>query len=380
MAKTAAKTKDEQGFKISIERSKFLKSLAKLQAIVEKRNTIPILSNVKLDANEGSLQLTVTDMDVVATEEIEANVGFSGSLTVPAVTLYDIIRKLPDGAEVSLESNPTSSQLIVTSGSSRFSLSYLPSDDFPVMSEGTLTHNFTLASSDFLTLVEKTKFAMSNEETRYYLNGVYLHFIDGKLRAVATDGHRLARIEIDSPAGAEGMSGIIIPRKAVNEISKLLENQKEVQIGLSESKIKFSAGKIILLSKLVDGTFPDYQRVIPSNNTKFMSVGTQTFAQAVDRVATIASDKTRGIKLALSAGNLTLNSQGSEGSSAKEDLPVEYSSDEIEVGFNSRYVLEMMGQIESQNANFAFDSSSAPVIVTDAANPGALYIVMPMRV
>jgi DNA polymerase-3 subunit beta len=380
MAKTAVKTNEEQAFKISIERSKFLKSLSKLQSIVEKRNTIPILSNVKLDAVEGALQLTVTDMDLVATEEIEANVEFGGSLTVPAITLYDIIRKLPEGSEITLESNPTTNQIIVTSGTSRFSLSFLPSDDFPVMSEGTLTHNFTLAASDFLTLMEKTKFAMSNEETRYYLNGVYLHFIEGKLRAVATDGHRLARVEIESPAGAEGMPGIIIPRKAVNEISKLLESQKEVSIALSESKIKFVAGKTELLSKLVDGTFPDYQRVIPSNNTKFMSVGTQSFTQAVDRVATITADKTRGIKLALSTGNLTLNSTGAEGSSAKEDLPVEYNSDTIEVGFNSRYVLEMMGQIESQNANFAFDSSSAPVIVTDASNPGALYIVMPMRV
>lgn len=380
MENAARKVDSEVSFNITIEKSTLLRSVSKLQSIVEKRNTIPILSNIKLDAGDSSLTLTVTDMDIVASEEIEAEVSAQGSLTVPALTLYDIIRKLSESSKVNLEADSASSQLIVTSGSSNFKLSYLASDDFPVMSEGDLTHKFTLPADIFLRLVDKTKFAMSNEETRYYLNGVYFHLSENKIKAVATDGHRLASFEIDKPQGADDMPGIIIPRKTVNEISKLLENQEEVTISLSDSKIKFNAGKVELLSKVVDGTFPDYQRVIPENNTKVLKISSDDFREAVDRVSTISVDKTKAVKIELNKNKVTLKAQGIEGSSAKEDIVAEYDDDSLEIGFNSRYVLEMMNQIEADNFTMVFDNPNSPALVTDPKDPAALYIIMPMRV
>ena len=376
----AEKLDNQIQFNATIDKSILLKSIAKLQSVVEKRNTIPILANVKLEASENSLTLTVTDMDLVVTEEIEANISIAGALTIPALTLYDIVRKLPEGAQVNLESEPSSSRLFVTAGSSKFTLSYLPVEDFPIMSEGDLTHSFTLKSKEFTRLIEKSRFAMSNEETRYYLNGVYLHLIGNKLKAVATDGHRLASIEIDAPEGSAEMPGIIIPRKAVNEVGKLLEDQEEVKISLSDTKIKFNSGKIQLLSKVVDGTFPDYQRVIPDNNTKSMKVSNDDFKEAIDRVSTISSDKTKAVKVLLSKEVVTITSQGVEGTSGKEDIQAEYDGDNIEVGFNSRYMVEMLSLIESDMVNFSFDEPNSPAIVTDASDTGALYIIMPMRV
>ncbi len=378
--KPVTKKAESPALNITIEKSVLLKAIARLQSLVEKRNTIPILANVKIEASENKLVLTVTDMDLVASEQIEANIASSGSLTVPALTLYDIVRKLPEGSQVALKADAGSSRLNVTAGASNFTLSYLPADDFPVMSEGELTHKFTMSSKDFLKLVEKTRFAMSNEETRYYLNGVYFHISNGKLRAVATDGHRLASVEAEAPAGAAGMPGIIIPRKAVNEISKLLENQSEVSIALSETKIKFNAGGIELLSKVVDGTFPDYQRVIPDNNTKLATVSSTLFNEAVDRVSTIAADKTRAVKIKFDKDAITLNSQGLEGTSAKEVIDCTYGSEALEVGFNSRYVLEMMTQIKSDKINIALDTSNSPALITDPTDTSAVYIIMPMRV
>lgn len=380
MESTARKIDSEIAFDITIEKGTLLKSVSKLQSIVEKRNTIPILSNIKLEASGSSLTLTVTDMDIVASEEIEAEISAQGALTVPALTLYDIIRKLPEGTKINLSADANSSQVVVTAGSSNFKISYLPAEDFPVMSEGELTHKFKLPANKFLSLIDKTKFAMSNEETRYYLNGVYFHLMEGDLKAVATDGHRLASFKIEKPEGAEGMPGIIIPRKTVNEISKLIEGQEEVEIALSDSKIKFNAGKIELLSKVVDGTFPDYQRVIPENNTKTLKISTDDFKEAVDRVSTISVDKTRAIKVELSSNKVTLRSQGAEGSSAKEDIIAEYDDESLEIGFNSRYILEMMNQIESDNFNMVFDNPNSPALVTDPKDPSALYIIMPMRV
>lgn len=380
MESTARKISPEVAFNITTDKNTLLKSVSKLQSIVEKRNTIPILSNIKLDANGSSLTLTVTDMDLVASEEVDAEISAQGSLTVPALTLYDIIRKLPEGSKINLEADSSSSQVIVTSGSSNFKISYLAAEDFPVMSEGDLTHKFTLPAETFLKLIDKTKFAMSNEETRYYLNGVYFHLNEGNLKAVATDGHRLASYKIDVPEGAADMPGIIIPRKAVNEVSKLLENQENVKISLSDSKIKFEADRIQLLSKVVDGTFPDYQRVIPENNTKVLKISADDFKEAVDRVSTISSDKTRAVKVELGKNQITLKAQGVEGSSAKEDVMAEYEDEGLEIGFNSRYVLEMMNQIEADNFVMVFDNPNSPALVTDPKDPAALYIIMPMRV
>jgi DNA polymerase III subunit beta len=380
--------KPEEAFpiKLTIERSVLLKSLARLQAIVEKRNTIPILANVKLEAKDNTLQLTATDMDLVAIEEVSANVEAGGALTVPAQTFHDIVRKIPDGASITLDTDTASAQMIVTAGKAQFKISYLPADDFPVMSEGVLSHRFTMEAKQFTELLEKSRFAMSTEETRYYLNGVYLHVAESKtsgaqmLKAVATDGHRLARIEAALPNGAAGMPGVIIPRKTVNELSKILAEQKNVEVALSESKIRFSAGNVVLLSKLIDGTFPDYQRVIPENNSRILEVDVKVFSNAVDRVSTISTEKTRGIKLSLDAGKVTLTAQSSDAGSAKEELEVTYSSEPMDIGFNSRYLLEMLGQFDGDTVQFLLADSNAPALVTDPTDVSSLYVIMPMRV
>jgi len=385
MDNTAEKVAENFPVKLVIERSDLLKSLGRLQSIVEKRNTIPILSNIKLDAEGSTLKLTATDMDIVAIEEVPAQIEQGGVLTVPAQTLYDIVRKLQEGAQISIDTDVASGQVIVKSGNSRFQISYLSADEFPVMSEGDMSHNFTISSGEFLNLINKSRFAMSTEETRYYLNGVYLHVAENSgeevLRAVATDGHRLARIEASLPAGASGMPGIIIPRKTVSELGKLLEEQgDELQISLSDAKIRFACGNIVLLSKLVDGTFPDYDRVIPAANEKILEVDTKSFTSIVDRVSTISTEKTRGVKLALEQGKLVITAQSPEAGNAKDELDVTYSADDVEIGFNSRYMLEMMSQIEGETTQFLLSDSNSPALVTDPSDVTSLYVIMPMRV
>ena len=383
MAEAAINNTATATLNASIERGTLLKCLSRLQSIVEKRNTIPILSNIKIESKDGGLQLTATDMDLVATETIEATISQSGAVTVPAQTFYDIVRKLPDGAQISLSVDDATTQLVIESGNSRFALSFLPANDFPIMSEGALSHTFTLESKECLRLIDKCRFAMSNEETRYYLNGVFLHTSSegDKLKAVATDGHRLARIEVALPAGASGMPSVIIPRKTVNELRKLLEEQgDEVEVGLSDSKIRFASGNLVLLSKLVDGTFPDYARVIPESNEALMEVDSKLFTQAVDRVSTISAEKTRGVKFGLSQGKIVLTSQSPEAGIATEEVEVTYSAEAFEIGFNSRYVLDMMGQLEGETAQFLFSDANAPALVSDPGDVSALYVIMPMRV
>jgi len=370
---------------LTIDRAAFLRSLGRLQSIVEKRNTIPILSNIKIEAAGGNLNLTATDMDIAATEKVAAKITKEGAVTVPAHTLYDIVRKLPEGSEIELSLDAAKgNQLKVKSGNSKFQLSCLPAADFPTISEGQLTHNFSLSKSEFISLIKKTRFSISTEETRYYLNGVYLHISPGaenqSLRAVSTDGHRLARIEVPVPAGAAGMPGVIIPRKTVVEVKKIAEEGGEtIQVSLSKTKIKFDSGNITLVSKLIDGTFPDYERVIPKENNKIMEVDSRLLTQAVDRVSTIATE-TRAIKFAMSGGKLTLSASSQDNGDATEEIPANYSSDAMDIGFNYRYVLEMMGELEGETAQFVFSDSTSPALVRDPADVTALYVIMPMRV
>lgn len=371
--------------KLVIDRSALLKSLGHIQSVVEKRGTIPILSNVKLEAAGGVLYLTATDMDIAVIERTNATVNEPGYATVPAHTFYDIVRKLPEGSQVEFSRADDASKAVIRAGSSRFSLATLPVDEFPVMSEGDLPFAFTLAPAEVNALIDKTRFAVSTEETRYYLNGIYLHQADNQgvpvLRAVATDGHRLARVEVGLPAGASGMPGVIVPRKAIDEIKKLAEAATgDVQISLSDAKIRVAAGPTVLISKLIDGTFPDYERVIPTGNDKILEVDGKSFTRAVDRVSVISSEKTRGIRVALTAGKLVLSADSAEHGTATEEVDVAYAADPVEIGFNSRYLLDMMAQIEGETAQFVLADSTSPALVRDTSDVGALYVIMPMRV
>ena len=374
--------------KLTIERGALLKSLGHVQNVVERRNTIPILSNVLLEAGSNSLGLTATDMDLTIIERVPVSVGANGAATVPAHTLYDIVRKLPEGAQVEIGSEGDGSQAVVRAGRSKFSLPTLPREDFPATSGGELPHKFSVGAKELRSLIDRSRFAISTEETRYYLNGIYLHVAEGKgkaesshLRAVATDGHRLARVEMPAPAGAAGMPGIIVPRKTVGELRKLIdETEEQIEISLSDTRIRFAFDSVTLSSKLIDGNFPDYQRVIPTGNDKTMTVDRRMFAEAVDRVSTIASEKSRAVKISLKKGSMVLSASSPEYGSANEELEITYDGAPIEIGFNARYLLDITSQLQGTEAEFKLADAASPTLLGDASDASALYVLMPMRV
>ena len=371
--------------RITIERASLLKALNHVQSVVERRNTIPILSNVLLSAEKGKLSLTATDLDIEIVESVAADVVRAGATTAPAHTLYDIVRKLPDGAQVQLEFGEGDGRLTLSAGRSKFQLSALPREDFPALSAGALPHKFALKPDDLAALIDKTRFAVSTEETRYYLNGIYLHVHAEKgkqfLRAVATDGHRLARYELEAPKGANGIPGIIVPRKTVNEVRKLLEDiDAPGEVAVSDTKIRFALDSVILTSKLIDGTFPEYQRVIPSGNDKIMEIVRDELKEAVDRVSTVSTEKSRAVKLNLEKGRLTLSVVSPEAGTATEELILDYGSGGIEIGFNARYIMDILERVDGDKAIFQFSDSGSPTLVRDSASDAALYVLMPMRV
>jgi len=369
--------------KLTIERAALLRSLAHVQSVVEKRNTIPILSNVQLVAEDGALHMTATDLDLAIVETVACDVQQPGGTTAPAHTLYDIARKLPDGSQVEFEHVGEENRLAVRAARSKFALSCLPREDFPVMADDDLPHRFQLPAPDLKKLIEKTRFAISTEETRYYLNGIYLHGVEGgPLRGVATDGHRLARVEVPLPEGAAGMPGVIVPRKAVLEVFKLVEEvEGSIEIGLSATRIRFAFDSIVLTSKLIDGTFPDYERVIPADNDKRMEVDCKSFADAVDRVATISAEKSRAVKLSLNGDAMQLSANSPEQGSGTDEVAISYDGEAgLEIGFNARYLLDIAQQIEGENARFDLADAASPTIIRDAGDEAALYVLMPMRV
>ena len=370
--------------RVTLERSNLLKALNHVQRVVERRNTIPILSNVLLKAEDNSLMLKATDLDLEVTEKTAASVEQSGSTTVPAHMLYDIVRKLPEGAEVMLSVGDDNGMNLV-SGRSQFRLQMLPESDFPDLTASEFSHTFRMACTDLKALIDRTQFAISTEETRYYLNGIYFHTVedDGKtmLRAVATDGHRLAQAQTEAPDGSAGMPGIIVPRKVVGEVQKLLEDPDSfVTVELSDVKIRFTVDQVVLTSKLIDGTFPDYNRVIPAANDKELVLDRSTFASAVDRVSTIASDRGRAVKLSITNGQLMLSVNNPDSGSAEEEIAVGYSADPLDIGFNSRYLLDITNQLTSDETTFMLADPGSPTLIREKGQSGALYVLMPMRV
>ncbi|WP_455480836.1 DNA polymerase III subunit beta [Bartonella sp. B12(2025)] len=372
--------------RIIVDRNQFLKSLGRVHRVVERRNTIPILSNVLIDADNGSVQLKATDLDLEVAEVCAVNVEQAGAITVPAHLLYDIVRKLPDGSEVVLSVDvKQASTMSIVSGCANFQLQCLPTTDFPESFPGQFGHRFSLSALGLKHLLDCTQFAISTEETRYYLNGIYFHVInDGvlKLRLVATDGHRLAQVDMEAPSGIDGMPGVIIPRKAVGELQKLLseENDGDVCVEISETKIRFSVGSVVFTSKLIDGTFPDYKRVIPVGNDKKLIVSRQDFSAAVDRVSTISNDRGCAVKLMVEREQLRLVVNNPDSGSAEDQLAVTYTSDPLEIGFNSRYLLDIAGQLSSNEMVFMLADAVAPVLIRDNDDADVLYVLMPIRV
>jgi DNA polymerase-3 subunit beta len=371
--------------KVTVERAELLKSLGHVHRVVERRNTIPILANVLVKADRGKLSLKATDLDLEVTDSTAAEVSPGGATTVPAHMFYEIVRKLPEGAQIVLEGSGDRAVLSLRAGRSRFTLQTLPESDFPDLAAGEMSHSFKLAAADLKRLIDKTQFAISTEETRYYLNGIYLHTAgtakSGTLRAVATDGHRLAQVELSLPQGAAGMPGVIVPRKTVGEVQRLIETgEGDVAIELSTGKIRFTIGNVVLTSKLIDGTFPDYARVIPVNNDKSLVVDKKDFEAAVDRVSTVSSERGRAVKLSITGGRLVLSVTNPDSGSATEEIEVEYAADPLDIGFNSRYLLDIAAQIEGEVAVLKLADPGSPTLIQDKDAKGALYVLMPMRV
>ncbi len=371
--------------KLTIDRAALLKALNHVQSVVERRNTIPILSNVLITAEGDTARFSATDLDIEIIEAAPAEVATSGSTTAPAHTLHDIVRKLPEGSDVRLETSGDDPKLTLEAGRFKTVLPVLPSSDFPVLSADGMTHTFELGPAELMRLIDKTKFAISTEETRYYLNGVHIHVVNGaeppRLRAVATDAYRLALVEHALPSGAEGMPGVIVPRKTVAELRRLLDGASDsVTISVSESKIRFDLGAAVLTSKLIEGTYPDYERVIPQGNDKLLKLDTQVFKDAVDRVATVSGEKSRSVRLVLGPDRLTLSANNPDAGQATEDISVDYDQEALEIGFNAKYLLDVANQIESDEAELLFADSVSPTLVLDQSDADARYVLMPLRV
>ena len=371
--------------KLTIERAALLKALGHVQSAVERRNTIPILSNVLISAERDRLIFSATDLDMEIVDEASAQVDQPGQITAPAHMLYEIVRKLPEGADVALSFTGEDPRLTIQAGRSRFSLPVLPAGDFPVMSAEGLAGRMTVDVGDLIRLIDKTRFAISAEETRYYLNGMYLHTVneDGlvKLRAVATDGSRLALAEMPAPEGAAGAPGVIVPRKTVSEARRLLDDAGEsVELALSPQKVRFELNGAALTSKVIDGNFPDYGRVIPKDNNRIVRVDAELFAKAVDRVATISAEKSRSVRMAIESGRVVLTVRNMEAGQAVEELEVEYDGEPFELSFNARFLLDITDQISGEMAELRFGGPNDPALVLDPADADVRYILMPLRV
>jgi DNA polymerase-3 subunit beta len=371
--------------RFSIERAALLRAVAQAQSVVERRNTIPILANVLIEAEGTQVSFRATDLDIEVVDRAPARIERPGGTTVSAVMLHEIVRKLPDGALVTLGDDGAQGRLLITAGRSTFNLATLPREDFPVMASSEYATSFTAPAPVLRRLFDKSKFAISTEETRYYLNGVYMHVAQGEqgrvLRCVATDGHRLARIDAPLPEGAEGMAGVIVPRKTVGELRKLLEDDEAtIAVSVGETKVRFATPAITLTSKVIDGTFPDYARVIPVSNSRRLEVDAAEFARAVDRVATVSAERTRAVKMSLDEDRLMLSVKAPDSGAAEEELAVAYGDERLEIGFNAKYLLEIASQVDRENAVFLFNSAGDPTLMREGNDTSAIYVVMPMRV
>ena len=372
--------------KILTEHRPLLRAVSHAQGVVERRNTLPVLSNILIDARDSTLRITATDTDLEIVETVpDAQISAPGAAMADARMLHEIVRKAPDGCQIEIEHDEKNDNLTLSQGRSRFQLRSLSSADFPAFSDEELPHRFVIQANELRRLINKTRFIIPNEETRHYINGMYLHRKEGDgtpmLRAAATDGHRLACISLPLPSGAEKMPGIIIPRKTIQELQKLLEGvEDDVTFSASENKCRFDLDGVILTSKLIEGTFPDYERVIPSDNDRQLSVNGRAFCEAVDRVSTITSEKSRAVKLALESNLLRVSASNHEGEDAQEDIAANYSAEDMEIGFNGGYLLDISGACDGEDASFALKDAGSPAIIRDSEDEGVLYILMPMRI
>lgn len=372
--------------KFSIAQDVFIKALQRAADVAARRTTVPILTHVMLEASaDGTLTLVSTDLEQTLVETCPIQLETPGTTTVPAQLLRDVVTKLQSKDMVQLSLDDNTGRLTIESRKSVFQLPTLPSVDYPTIQEVSFPCSFTITSKDFARLINMTAFSMAQDETRFYMNGIYMHISEGtELRAVATDGHRLSKVRIDMPSGSQDMPGVIISRKTVNELQGFLKDagaETPILIAVSPTMIRFQTENLTLLSRLVDGTFPDYERVIPKDHNKSLLVQAGEFAQAVDRVALLARDKTRGIKLFIDKDQIRFAADGSDYGMANDAMTVDYQSDPINLAFNATYLLDVANALPGDSeAEILMSEEGRPVMIRQHMNTDALYVIMPMRI
>lgn len=368
---------------ITLERDQLLTALGAVHRIVPKKATIPILQNILLDT--GALTVTATDLDMMGSTVLAGQAGASQErTTVDGHTLYDIVRKMPEGGSINAVLESTKGPLILKCGRSRFTLQTLPAEDFPDFSIGEMSHHFSIPGATLAKMVTRCDYAISTEETRYYLNGIYLHVVDGRdgpmLRMVATDGHRLAQVQTVAPEGTDGMPGVIVPRHFVGEIKRMAESTANVDVSLSTNKIRISNGNgTVLVSKLIDGSYPDYPRVIPTQNSKTVVIERAELESALDRLMTLAEGKNNTIKFAFSEDRIELTHNNPDKGHAVEEIDGAFTGDDLQIGFNGRYVLDTLAAAGGERIIMKMNDAGTPGVFHPEEDENALFVCMPMR-
>jgi|TARA_B100000767_G_C19696595_1_gene506441 DNA polymerase-3 subunit beta len=367
-----------------IKRDILLKSLNLVQGIIEKKNTLPILSNVLLEAKEGKLSIIATDLDLVFYDEInEIEINKEGKTTTSATILYDILRKISGNSEINFDLK-SENKLSLNSDNSDFNLLCLPTDNFPNFADNFEENEIAFNRSNFLSLLNKTKISISNDDTRHYLNGIYLHLTESQnrtyLTGVATDSHRLSSSSIEIENNLK-INSLILPKKTVFQLCNLLEDTSDkVLIQTSESKIQFKIGKVKLISKVIDGKFPDYRKVVPEGNDKKLTVLSKEFVEAIERVTTVSLDRKEGVKLILNKDNIKLSVNSTNSGEGNEVIKANFTSDEMIVSFNSKYLIDIASVVSDKNIKMNLRDPISPVIIEDMSDKNSFYVVMPMKI
>jgi DNA polymerase-3 subunit beta len=363
---------------IRTSRERLIPALTKVGGVVERRQTLPILGNLLISAGDESVQITGTDLEVEIRVDVAANVEEPGEVTLPARKFIDICRAVPEGAQVVVKVH--GQRAGITAGRSRFSLSTLPASDFPLMESGGGDQTIEIEQGVLKELLEKTGFAMAHQDVRYYLNGLFLKIEPRGIIAVATDGHRMAKVEQDLELPVSGELEVILPRKTVLELNRLLEfNEEPVHIDLSERMLRVAAGDSLLTSKLVDGRYPDYQRVIPILADKVATVDREALRQSLLRTSVLSSEKYKGIRLGFSADRLSLQAHNPEQEEAEEELEIEYDQDPVAIGFNVGYLIDVLGAVDEERVEFRFTDSNSSALLRGSGREDQTFVVMPMR-
>ena len=367
-----------------VKRDTLLKSLNFVQGIVEKKNTLPILSNVLLQLKNKKLSIVATDLDIIFYDEIEdVRISTEGSTTTSASILYDILRKISSNSELSFDLK-TKNKLSLKSENSDFNLLCLPTDNFPTFADEFKEKEISIKSSKFLKLLNKTKISISNDDTRHYLNGVFIHLTESQgknfLTGVATDSHRLSSssIEIEN---ISNFSSLILPRKTVFQLCSLLaDNSEDLNIQTSENKIKFTLGKMKLVSKVIDGNFPDYRKVVPTNNDKKLIVSSKDFINSIERVTSVSIDRKEGVKLLINKDNVQLSVNSANSGDGNEKIQAKFDSENLNISFNSKYLIEIASEVENKDLKINLKDAVSPVLIEDVSDKNSFYVIMPMKI